>query len=438
VRLTFALTFLTRRRPPTYPERMAADRNEAFAAHRRACGWTQQALIREYRTTAERLSLPGALTERTVARWEGADPPLPRPAAQSVLEALFGVPLHELGFAVPTQRRSPAVDRRRFLGDAGALTAAAVLAAAADGHGSRVEGGHLRAIDEAMERVYVLDHGAGSRAAQRAAHELAGRITALLSRGSYLDTVGRSLQASLGAVTGHLGWLGYDAGQPDAARSHCLEALHLARMTGDRALEARSLATLSLVALEQGRDWEARSAASTAWDTARGWADPTVRAMLGVREAGALSQAGDHTGARRALSQATANFDRSADGSGSPRWARFFGAGELNQATGAYYLAAGRPTAAVPFLQATLRELGPSYTRNAASYRAKLALALLAAGSVDEACAEAEEVCAWLDRVESAKILARLREFRTLAAGTGARCATQTIERIDRVLGTAA
>lgn len=38
---------------------------------------------------------------------------------------------------------------------------------------------------------------------------------------------------------------------------HCLEAMHVARMTGDQQLETRSLADLSLIPPEQGRDCEA-------------------------------------------------------------------------------------------------------------------------------------------------------------------------------------
>jgi len=411
-----------------------AGNNEALVRHRTAAGWTQAAMIREYKATAERLGLSGALTERTVARWESAAPPLPRPGAQRVLEALFGVPLEDLGFDVPETRRTPAVQRRRFLGEAGALALGAVAPALATTAPGRVDAGHLREIDDAIEQVYVIDHAGGSGRAQPAALDLSTRITGLLERGSYLGTVGSSLQAALGQVTAHLAWLGYDAGQHGQARAFCLEALHLARMTGDRVLEVRALANLSLIALKQGRAWEARSAAEATWSAARGWADPTVRAMLSVGAAGAYNGSGDTTSGRRALSQAVSNFDRSADGSGTPRWARFFGTGELNQATAAYYLAAGRPQAAVPFLKATLADLGDGYTRSSAAYRGKLALALLAAGEVEAACREAQAVCDWLEHVDSGQIYARLREFRACAAGSDAKVAAQTVERIDHVL----
>jgi transcriptional regulator with XRE-family HTH domain len=408
--------------------------NEAFVRHRIAQGWTQEALLREYRAAAERLGVSGALTVRTLARWESADPPLPRPAAQQVLESLFGVPLEQLGFTVPDTRRTPAVQRRRFLEDSvGAAVALAAPAFVGD-HAGRVDAGHLRAIDAAIEKVYVTDHAAGSGSARQGALDLVGRITGLLSNGSYLETVGRALQAALGQVTAHLAWLGYDGGRPDQARTYCLEALHLARMTGNRQLETRALANLSLIALGQGRDWEARSAVEATWSAAHGWANPTVRAMLAVREAGARSGTGDTAGGRRALSQAMSNYDRGADADLTPRWARFFGQGELNQATASYYLAAGRPAAAVPFLKATLGDLGEGYTRNSAAYRAKLALALLTAGEVDAACSEADAVCRWLEQVDSGKIHARLRQFRVLAAASGSRTVTDTVARIDHAL----
>jgi transcriptional regulator with XRE-family HTH domain/tetratricopeptide (TPR) repeat protein len=411
-----------------------AAQNETFVRRRLAAGWTQRALIREYQAVAERLSLPGALSERTVARWEKEDPPLPRPAAQTVLEALFGVPLHELGFQVPAQRRSADLDRRRFLEDAGSLTVVAAVGGMHAAETSRVDAGHLRAVDDAIEQVYLVDHTRGSGAAFPLAHRLAERVTWTLGHGTYLESVGHRLHSVLGATTAHLGWLAYDNNELDQARAYCLEAITAGRLTGDRYLEASAMANLSLIAIEQHRAWEAVGAAQAAWRAVGAVGGATVRAMLCVREADAAGAAGDLSAARRALSQATTNYDRTGRDE-PPRWAAFFGPAELDQATAGYYLAAGRPGSAVPYLRQTVRTLGGGYERNSAHYRVKLALALLAAGDADEACAEAVVACDWLDQVESAKVLARLRDFRDQAALSDASCATDTVARIDAALG---
>jgi len=405
-------------------------RNEAFIRLRKAAGWTQVRLVAEYAATAQRLGVRGTVTERTVARWEAASPPCPAPAQQHVLEALFGVPLDEMGFEVPEHRR---VGRRQFLADLGGLGAASLIPAP-EAERARVDAGDLRRLDTDTERVYVLDHTRGSGDAYRLAQALAERVTGLLAEGSYLAAVGDRLQGTLGAVTSHLGWLAYDAMQLESSRAHCLEALATARLSGDRYLEARALANLSLVAVDQRRAWEAAGAAQAAWSAAGRYGGATVRAMLCAREAGALAASRDLTGARRALSHATANLDKSGSDE-PPRWAVFFGQAEIDQATAGYYLAAGRPAAAVPFLRATVRALGDGYARNAAHYRVKLAGALLAAGEVDEACSEAEAVAAHVGALDSARTLTLLAALRADLGTVDSITARECGQRLDAALG---
>jgi transcriptional regulator with XRE-family HTH domain len=406
-------------------------RNEAFIRLRKAAGLTQRGLVAEYTVTAQRIGVRGTVSERTVARWESADPPCPAPAQQQVLESLFGVPLEEMGFEVPEHRR---VGRRQFLADVGAISAAGLIPSP-DRERARVDAGDLRRLDDDAEAVYRVDHSRGSGGAYVLAEQLAARITGLLSGGSYLAAVGDRLHASLGAVTSHLGWLSYDAARLDAARTHCLEALAAARLSGDRHLEARALASLSLVAVEQGRAWEAASATTAAWSAVGRFGGATVRAMMCAREAGALAAGGDLSGARRALSQAMANHDRSGRDE-PPRWAVFFGPAELDQAMAEFYLASGKPAAAASFFRQTVNSLGDGYARNGAMYRAKLARALLAAGEVEEACVQAEAVAAHIGEVDSARTLALLRRFRADLAAVDSPPARDCSERLDAALGT--
>lgn len=414
-----------------YGERVATrPRNEAFVQLRRDAGWTQKQLIAQYAETAARLGVRGTVTERTVARWESSDPPCPAPAQQQVLEALFGVPLEDQGFQVPEHRR---VDRRRFLAEAAALSAAG-LVHTGEHESPRVAAADLRRLDTQVEAVYVTDHSRGSQGAYLLAQQLAGRVADMLAAGSYLADVGNRLQGTLGAVTAHLAWLGYDAARLEAARAHCLEALALARLGGDRHLEARSLATLSLIAVDQGRAWEAQGAAEAAWSATGRYAGPTVRAMMCVRQAGALCASGDLSAARRALSAAGSNLER-AEGDDPPRFAVFFGPAELDQATAAFYLASGKPAAAASFFRATVRALGDGYARNAALYRAKLAGALLAAGEVDEAAAEAVTAARGLAASSSAQGVALLQRVRTGLAESGSRSGIEAAEQIRAALG---
>lgn len=401
---------------------------------------TQAQLVEAYAATARLLGIGGTVTERTIARWEKPDPPCPSPSAQKVIEALFGTALEDLGFPVPPHRRTrravpsqTGVDRRAFLADTAAV---AISASVATAETRRVDAGDVRALQADAEQVFVVDHARGGADADRLAAALLDRTALLLNQGSYLPAIGQRIQALAAAVHSHRAWLNRDLGDLAAARAHCLEALAAARLLGDRNTEAGALANLVLITVAQGRLWEARAAADAAFTVAGRGAAATLQAMLSARIAGAAGASGDLDGARRALVAATGHLERAGTDT-PPRFARFFGPAELDQATAAYYLDAGRPDRAVPYLQATVRGLGDGYARNAASYRVKLAGALLAAGEVEQACAEAKQVADWVDGTGSVKTIRRLRAVRDRLAMVDSAAARAAVERIDAALGEA-
>jgi tetratricopeptide (TPR) repeat protein/transcriptional regulator with XRE-family HTH domain len=418
----------------------SSDLTSPFRQARIDAGMTQAQLVEAYADTARLLGIGGTVTERTIARWESPKPGCPSPSAQKVIEALFGTALEDLGFEVPPHRRTrraipsqTGVDRRAFLADTAAVAVAASLAG---GETRRVDAGDVRALQDDTEQVFVVDHARGGAEADALAASLLDRTALLLNQGSYLPAIGHRLQMLAAAVHSHRAWLNRDAGDLVAARTHCLEALAAARLLGDRDTEAGALANLVLITIAQGRFWEARAAADAAFAAAGRGAAPTLQAMLSARIAGAAGAAGDLDGARRALVAATGHLERAGTDS-PPRFARFFGPAEMDQATAAYYLDAGRPDRAVPYLQATVRGLGDGYARNAAAYRVKLSAALLAAGEVEQACAEAEQVADWVDGTGSVKTVRRLRAVRDRLAAVDSSSARATVERIDEVLGAA-
>lgn len=416
------------------------DLTSPFRQARLGAGYTQAQLIKAYADTARLLGIGGTVTERTIARWESPKPGCPSPSAQKVIEALFGVPLEDLGFEVPPHRRArravpsqTGVDRRAFLADTAAV---AISASVAGAETRRVDAGDVRALRADAEQVFVVDHAKGGADADRLAAALLDRTAFLLSQASYLPAIGHQVQALAAAVHSHRAWLNRDRGDLTAARTHCLEALAAARLLGDRNTEAGALANLVLITVAQGRMWEARAAADAAFTVAGRGAAPTLQAMLSARIAGAAGAAGNLDDARRALIAASGHLERAGTDT-PPRFARFFGPAELDQATAAYYLDAGRPDRAVPYLQATVRGLGDGYARNAAAYRVKLAGALLAAGEVEAACAEAEQVADWVDGTGSVKTIRRLQAVRDRLAAVDSAAARATVERINAVLGAA-
>lgn len=406
---------------------------------RQRAGYTQAQLVEAYAETARLLGTGGTITERTIARWEGDNPPCPSPTAQQVIEALFGIPLEDLGFPVPAHRRTAkptpsktAVDRRTFLAD---TAAAAIGGASLTGvpEARRIDAGDVQALRSAAEDVFVVDHARGGSDADRLASALLDNAAHLLRHGSYLPQVGHQIQALTASVHSHRAWLNRDRGDLDAARNAALEAMTASRLLGDRVIESGALANLVLIAIAQDRMWEARSAADAALAAVGRGAAATLLAMLATRIAGAAGASGDLGDARRALVAATGHLERAGTDT-PPRFARFFGLAEMDQATATYYLDAGRPDRAVPYLQATVRGLGDGYKRNQASYRVKLAAALLAAGEVEEACQQALIVADWVEGTGSAKTVTRLRKVRNGLAQVGGAAARACVEQLDSVL----
>lgn len=412
-----------------------------FRQARLNAGYTQAQLVEAYAETARLLGIGGTVTERTIARWERDTPPCPAPAAQRIIEALFGIPLEDLGFPVPAHRRTAkpvpgrtAVDRRRFLAETASAAAAVIAMGVPEVH--RVDAGHVRELHAETEQVFVVDHARGGADADRLACSLLDRTSALLRHGSYLPGVGHQLQVLAAAVHSHRAWLSRDLGNLDGARSHCLEALTASRLLGDRDTEAGALANLVLITIAQDRLWEARAAAEAALAAVGRGAVPTLQAMMTARIAGAAGASGNLGDARRALVAAAGHLERAGTDT-PPRFARFFGPAEMDQATAAYYLDAGRPDRAVPYFQAAVRTLDDGYARNAAMYRVKLAAALLAAGEVEEACHQARLVADWVNGTGSAKTVAHLREVRDILARVDTAVARECVEQINMVLETA-
>jgi transcriptional regulator with XRE-family HTH domain len=60
--------------------------------------WTQADFAAAFEARSRQIGRPLSLSVRQVRRWESENPPLPLPAYQAVLEALFGVPIERMGF----------------------------------------------------------------------------------------------------------------------------------------------------------------------------------------------------------------------------------------------------------------------------------------------------------------------------------------------------
>ncbi|WP_212616014.1 hypothetical protein [Streptomyces zhaozhouensis] len=383
------------------------------------------------------------MTVRQLSRWENrSPPPLPYPAQQQVLEAVLGLPLQDLGFVVPQHRRTTApvghdgeVRRRNLvLGVPSGIAAAALLPALS----GRVGAGDVARVRAELAALYQVDHQHGGIPAQARAAALAQHITHALDTAALTPSVARDLETTLAELACHRAWFSYD-GPENLARAASTEAITTTQLTDHPLLQARALATHSLVAMRTGRRWEARSAVERAHQLARtAGAGPTVHLVIALREAGAATRAGDQTTARRALSRATHHHARVDHDQDVPAWARFAGQVEVDYATAAWHRHGGRPAKAIPFLRAAVAQLGAGYTRNSTWYRSRLAITLLEAGDIEEACAEIDRVLDTAGQVASRRLRSRLGEFAAAAATTGAAAATDPVDRIRALLREAA
>ncbi|WP_367140831.1 MULTISPECIES: helix-turn-helix domain-containing protein [Streptomyces] len=409
---------------------------------RQAAGYTQESFVTAFAQEAERLGLDASVSVRQLRRWEREKPPpLPHPSQQIVLEALFGLPLAEMGFDVPHRRVTVAapisdageVKRRTFVADAGALAAATLVPVRP---GPRIGTSDIVRLRARLDGLYQTDHTAGSVPAMTQAGRIEGEITDALGAASYTSRIGRELQTMLAELHGHRAWYGYDGGRIDQGRAACMEALAAAQLVDNPLLQVSVLETLVLLAIKAERSWEAASAVENAYRLAtRAGAGHTVHLVIALRDANVATHAGDLSGARRALSRAVSHQGRADTDAEVPQWARFVGPFEVDYATADMYVRAEQPKQAVPFLRAAVRGIGGELARNSASYRVKLAGVLLAAGEVDEACAEMGAALEASGGIASPRLLGKIREFQRAAAGIDSITARECGERIRETAG---
>lgn len=426
---------------------MMTERGGILARLRRDAGYTQQTFVHEFVVEAAALRVSAALSVRQLRRYENENPPpLPHTNQQAVLESILGIPLEEMGFDVPAHRRTMSgplgndhdgaqVKRRRLVADLGGLTSGMLTQPAGDLTGpGRIGAGEVKAMRQKAAELFQLDHALGGAKARLQARRLIRQIEYTLATGTYLERVGRQLQTVLGEVNSHLGWLAHDAGRADEARAAVLEALAAARLVDDDGLAISALESMCLLAIDQDRPWEAAAAVESAQFLAENHAGPTVRMVLALREAGAAMSGGDLSRGRRALSRAMSLHGRAVEEDDAPRWARFAGPVEIDYATGSYYLKAGHPAAAVPFVRAAVDGLAAGYARNSALYRARLAGVLLRAGDVEAACDEAAKVLDVSSGLSSARLAGRLKAFAVQAGRTDSAAARQYVARFRAAL----
>ncbi|MEV6328399.1 tetratricopeptide repeat protein [Streptomyces sp. NPDC051909] len=280
----------------------------------------------------------------------------------------------------------------------------------------RVGDAEVRAVEEAVRQIRLLDDRHGAEGLYRRATQPLRSAYALLDAGvTTRRATADRLHNGAGELAISVGWLAHDSGRLDDARSHYAEALATARMAGDAALEAHAFCNASFLARDSGRYREAVRAAQAGLRAAAPLASDRLLALLTLREAGAWAGLGDRGACTEALGRAHAHFGRG-PGEGDPEWMSFFGEPELEaQEALCWSLLSDWSRAARHAQRATVLQ-DPHFARNLALYRTQLAGNLARAGRPDEAAAEVRRVEESLAGVESARIRSLLGETRKVIA----------------------
>jgi tetratricopeptide (TPR) repeat protein len=310
--------------------------------------------------------------------------------------------------------------RRRSLLALGLGVPALASVRTGDGPRSRKVGiADARELQDTAVWLYGLDYQHGGAALWRAAKASAQQGYDLLENGTYGEVVEKRLLNATGRVQMCAGWLAFDSGRHEVARSCYTEALALARQANDAEVEVHALSNLAFQSNVLGRPREAMRFIEGA---VRADSAPHGRARLSaipqLRRAVASSLSQDRTGQKKAIAAARDILDRDHD-KPAEEWCAFLSAAELDGVEGTCLVELEQPKRAGVLLERAIAGYNGRYARNRALYRVRLARARLDERRVDEAAEAAvaaledltDQVASWRVESELAAVAKRLAQF---------------------------
>ncbi|MFF3788260.1 XRE family transcriptional regulator [Streptomyces sp. NPDC001933] len=371
---------------------MARARNEAFVAWMEREGWSAPTLAKELEAVVRRLTRrtgPGReLSQITVHKWRSGETSWPQEKYRIALEQVSGLTVAALGFAPPDRRRKPApvadpVHRRSFLALTTGSAGAAVLGPPAAGVGS----GDVLRLRQQLDTLMVLDDSRGGHdTLERAALAGAQEAVALQEKPATQRT--RQRLFSLAAdYTATAAWSCVDARESARAQPLHERALHLAGLAQDPVATMRVWNSVAILAHQRGAHTESLAAGQAARATAVARRDPLFASLAHARSAIAHAHLGDHRPALRSLEHAEKALAKADPARPRPTWIAFYGRAELHAITSIVHDRLGNSPAAEAASHHALAALPGVFARNRAFATARLALAQLHQGDLDQAAA---------------------------------------------------
>ncbi|GAA2697308.1 hypothetical protein [Nonomuraea recticatena] len=436
-----------------------------------ATGRSNGALARKVNTlAADRHGLDLRYDQASVYWWlRGRVPDDPVPALiADVLQGWLGraVEVDDLGFsdrtghlglsvaanaeqaaATVSELWKHVVQRRTVLGSAFIISAATSAgfdwhfapahATAARTTGDRAVGmADVERLHRARLEFIALDRANGGGHAFTWLVDHLDRAVNPLLAGRYTTAVGRELFAAVASLTELAGWMAFDQHRTHGqglAQRFFIQALSLARQSGDRAYAAHILSNLATQALFLDHGAEAARLARAARSGAGRAATRTLLARLAVVEARGWGLVGDRSEARAAIRRAEQAMNRATPDT-DPAWLATFTpahhAGSAMHALrdlGLYDEAARHADAAL--------DLPESNVRTLALHQTLLATVHAGRGDLDAACATGRQALTVYPYLASARLQARLHDLeRRLSRHRDVGCVRDYIEQSRELL----
>jgi len=285
---------------------------------------------------------------------------------------------------------------------------------------SRIGLSEVEQLERAIEayRRWDNEHGGGVHRRAVAAH--LSEVCDLLTASSCPDHLARRLFAAAAQLAEIAGWMAHDVGREATAQRYFTLALQASEEAGDSPLGAEVLSRMARQMIHLRRPGEALELVHRAQRDAGGQASATTACLLHALEARAYAGLGATQEVHRAVGQAEDSLARSRPEE-DPAWIGYFDPAELAGCTGDSYRVLSRhdPAQAVRAEVAIQRALDlrdPASVRCRARDLSALAAARFARREPEQACDPAQAALGLAGRLNSARLVDRLRELGTQAA----------------------
>ncbi|MFB7128956.1 XRE family transcriptional regulator [Kitasatospora sp. NPDC056273] len=338
------------------------------------------------------LGCPGTLTVRTVGTWLSGQSRWPQGRIRTALERALRRTPEQLGF-IPHRTAQPQVPseepvlRRDFL----AASAAAALPSMIASRGQAVGHTDVDRLKESLRTLTALDdhrggHGSLETAALAGSDQALGKVDRTIS-----DSVRRRLYSLAADYTATAAFSCIDDRRLDDAERHFETALRLAGLGNDHVTTMRVFNCLSMVGYHRNKPAVALSAAWAAQNAQAARRDPLLASLAHARAAIAHSTTGDRQAALRCLGHARDALSR-VDDRERPTWTDFYGSAELFALSAVVHQHLDNSAESESASHRALAGIPPQFRRNRASATARLALAQLGQGEIEQATTTANSV----------------------------------------------